>query len=462
MGQDHGFANRLRLSFPAAMSGGRAAPDRIDGWKSIGAYFGRDRTTAIRWARDRGLPVHRFPGGKTATVFALRQELDLWARGNEVAAASASEEPNAGTTPSPRSKWKVGVMALAGLGAVSALWFAPPSMFTPAPAEASAMPLPRDPMTADYFLKGRDLLADREAQSIENAIGLLRNVTRRDPGYAPGYAALAEALILSREFGSRADRQAFPEARTAAREALRLSPSLASAHRMNGFVAYWWDHDFIAARAFFEKAIALAANDTTSHFWYGNILADHGDSAAALGHLRQARAMSPGSIPIQTDLAWAQWSAGQRDEAFAVLTDLARRHPNFAVIHDCLAIMHLAEGDYAGFVAAQRRVAGLRQNTMLQERIERVANALAASPQSASKVLLDFACADLANGDSRTRAWTAFVASAAQDRTALLQILGEAIQGKERWGDAGLLRAMRSRWADDVQVTALLAKMDGA
>ncbi len=39
--------------------------DRIAGWKSIGAYFGRDRTTAIRWARERALPVHRMPGDKT-------------------------------------------------------------------------------------------------------------------------------------------------------------------------------------------------------------------------------------------------------------------------------------------------------------------------------------------------------------------------------------------------------------
>lgn len=53
--------------------------DRLNGWKMIAAHFGRDRTTVIRWARERGLPVHRLPGGKTATVFALRQELDRWA-----------------------------------------------------------------------------------------------------------------------------------------------------------------------------------------------------------------------------------------------------------------------------------------------------------------------------------------------------------------------------------------------
>lgn len=445
------------------MTAGSKAADRIDGWKSIGAYFGRDRTTAIRWARDRNLPVHRFPGGKTATVYALRHELDLWARGSEDMAAPEVQSEGAAATQQGRTGGlKAGIMALAALGTIGSVWLAAPWIIPPAPAETRAIVMPRDPATADRFLKGRDLLADREAGSIENSIALLRDVTRRDPGYGPGYAALAEALILSREFGSRGDRQAFPEARTAAREALRLSPSMASAHRMNGFVAYWWDQDFVAARAYFEKAIALAPNDATSHFWYGNILADHGDSSKALRHLRQARAMSPGSIPIQTDLAWALWSAGQRDEAFTALTDLARRHPDFAVIHDCIAVIHLAEGDYAAYVAAQSRVAELRQNAVLKQRIALVSKALSDSPQRASKILLELARADVENGDSRTRAWAAFVASVAQDRTSLLDILGEADQRKERWGDAGLLRAIRSRWTSDTQITALLAKMDGS
>lgn len=445
-------------------AGSGASADRINGWKSIGAHFGRDRTTAIRWARDRDLPVHRFPGGKTATVYALRHELDLWARGsgNFDGSEGDRDAPAPALTPSPKEKAgrKAQIAAMAVAAALGAAWLAAPSITPPAPAETRALVLPRDPATADLFLKGRDLLADREAQSIETAIDLLRQVTRNDPGYGPGYAALAEALILSREFGTRDDRQAFPEARTAAREALRLAPSLASAHRMNGFIAYWWDQDFAAARPYFEKAITLAPDDAIGHFWFGNVLADHGDSDEALTHLRRARAMLPGSVPIQTDLAWALWSAGQRDEAFAALTDLAQRHPDFAVIHDCLSVMHLAEGDYAAYVAAQGRVAELRQNAALKQRTALVAKALSNSPQSASKALLRLAHADVETGDSRTRAWPAFVASVARDRPGLLAILGEADERKERWGDAGLLRAIRSQWSGDAQITRLLGRMD--
>lgn len=51
---------------------------RFDGWKAIANFLGRERSTASRWARERGLPIHRVPGGRTGTVYALRSELEHW------------------------------------------------------------------------------------------------------------------------------------------------------------------------------------------------------------------------------------------------------------------------------------------------------------------------------------------------------------------------------------------------
>lgn len=440
-------------------AGSKTLPDRIDGWKSIGAHFGRDRTTAIRWARERDLPVHRIPGGKNATVYALRHELDRWAE-------SGHRDVDMSGTPRaivlPRRRWVVATATLIAFAVGGAGWAALPWIAPAASSSPATLVLPRDPLTADRFLKGRDLLADRDAASIEGAIAVLRDVTRRDPGYGPGYAALAEALVLSREFGTRDDRQAFPEARAAARDALRLAPSLASAHRVNGFIAYWWEQDFATARAYFDRAIALAPADATGHFWYGNILADHGDSADALRHLRQARTMQPGSVPIQTDLAWALWSAGQDDDAVAAFNDLAQRHPDFAVIHDCLAIIRLAEGDYVGYIQGQARVAALRQSDTLLKRTDALARASTDGPGRTGEMLLQFARADRASGENRTAAWAAFVASSTHDEKSLLTILGEAQARHERWGDAGLVRRIRNRWPDETHIQAALNRLTGS
>lgn len=53
---------------------------RLDSWKEIAEYLGRDVRTAIRWEKERGLPVHRVPGEKGG-VFALREEIEAWLHG---------------------------------------------------------------------------------------------------------------------------------------------------------------------------------------------------------------------------------------------------------------------------------------------------------------------------------------------------------------------------------------------
>jgi hypothetical protein len=57
--------------------------DRLDSWKEIADYVRRDVRTAIRWEDERGLPVHRVPGGKRGTVFAFTEEIDRWLAGTQ-------------------------------------------------------------------------------------------------------------------------------------------------------------------------------------------------------------------------------------------------------------------------------------------------------------------------------------------------------------------------------------------
>ncbi len=54
---------------------------RLDSWKEIGAYLGRDPRTVLRWEKSRGLPIRSIPGGKRRRVFAYQEEIDAWLRG---------------------------------------------------------------------------------------------------------------------------------------------------------------------------------------------------------------------------------------------------------------------------------------------------------------------------------------------------------------------------------------------
>jgi TolB-like protein/Flp pilus assembly protein TadD len=53
---------------------------RLDSWKEIAGHLRRGVTTAQRWEKDEGLPVHRLPHGRAGSVFAWRSELDAWWR----------------------------------------------------------------------------------------------------------------------------------------------------------------------------------------------------------------------------------------------------------------------------------------------------------------------------------------------------------------------------------------------
>ncbi len=57
------------------------AGKRLDSWKEIAAFFARAERTVKRWETERGLPVHRVPGGGRSAVFAYSNELAGWLRG---------------------------------------------------------------------------------------------------------------------------------------------------------------------------------------------------------------------------------------------------------------------------------------------------------------------------------------------------------------------------------------------
>src|SRR5258708_2169164 len=63
----------MLLTEPAPIDKGR-----LDSWKEIANYLGREVRTCQRWEKQEGLPVHRHLHEKLGTVYAYRSELDDW------------------------------------------------------------------------------------------------------------------------------------------------------------------------------------------------------------------------------------------------------------------------------------------------------------------------------------------------------------------------------------------------
>jgi len=100
---------------------------RLESWKAIAAYLGRDVTTVRRWEKREALPVHRLHHSKLGSVYAYTTELDAWRR--ERASGALPCTPDSDLAPA--SNWLTGrlpaaivLVALIVMFAVGLTWFA--------------------------------------------------------------------------------------------------------------------------------------------------------------------------------------------------------------------------------------------------------------------------------------------------------------------------------------------------
>src|SRR6202041_779960 len=77
--------------------GADAQGRRLESWKEIAGYLGRDVTTVRRWEKREGLPVHRLQHSRLGSVYAYTVELDAWR--SERAPAAATDASDAPAVP---------------------------------------------------------------------------------------------------------------------------------------------------------------------------------------------------------------------------------------------------------------------------------------------------------------------------------------------------------------------------
>jgi tetratricopeptide (TPR) repeat protein len=129
-----------------------------------------------------------------------------------------------------------------------------------------------------------------------------RRATQLDPGYAEAYAGLAEAYVRIGYFGYRPADAMFPKAKAAARRAIQLDSTLASAHTALA-TELIWEHDFAGAEQEYRNAISWQPANATAHQWYGVLLMILRRVPAAVEEERRAADLEPLSLQIQNNYA---------------------------------------------------------------------------------------------------------------------------------------------------------------
>jgi TolB-like protein/Flp pilus assembly protein TadD len=109
---------------------------RLESWKQIAAYLGKDIRTAQLWEKNEGLPIHRQTHTARANVFAYDAELDAWVRARQSPPAAVAVD-----RVSRRWPLRVGIGAgLLGLALVLALAVRPRERLPAAGAVVAVLP----------------------------------------------------------------------------------------------------------------------------------------------------------------------------------------------------------------------------------------------------------------------------------------------------------------------------------
>lgn len=143
---------------------------RLESWKVIARYLGRDIRNVQRWEHERGLPVHRVPGQK-GSVFAYENELDRWlhSRGSGETAAKTDAPASA-----ERERWLItaSLVTLVLIAAVAILLLRGSLRSTPAPAaERSLAVLPMVNLSGD---SSQDYFADGFTEELTTELAQVR------------------------------------------------------------------------------------------------------------------------------------------------------------------------------------------------------------------------------------------------------------------------------------------------
>jgi TolB-like protein len=204
------------------------------------------------------------------------------------------------------------------------------------------------------YLQGK-FFGERVTQAdSDKAIELLRQALAIDPGFALAWAELSRTHQMQAGFGFAPIDEGFERAREAAQQALRLAPDLAEGHVALGSVLEHHDWNWAAARASFQRALALAPGDARVLEMAALHTRIRGQHEEGLGLIRKAVALDPLSATLHRQMAHLCVMSGRLDDAASALERAIDLNPAAGLSHAFLALVRMIQGRVDGVLELAR------------------------------------------------------------------------------------------------------------
>jgi tetratricopeptide (TPR) repeat protein len=353
---------------------------RLNGWKEIGAFFQKNERTVKRW-EQRGLPVHRLPGGANTAVFAYADELESWLNSSRTLAQTEAAEPDSPSEqpPPPESRparhrrhffaIAAGIAVALVLGAGASQRIGPASDGART-AEGTLARYQPGPAASQLYLSGLYHWNTRTAEGLKQSLDEFRQAIRLEPDFAAAQAGLGNAYNLLAQYGVMKPAEAYPLAKAAAEMAIALDPKLADGYSALGFALFYGFKDLHRSEALFQQALALDPGSSRTFHWYALIAMHTGNFDEPLRAITRAQEIDPDSHAVRANRGLILFYAGRTEEAIAVLSDLTRNTPGFLAPHYYLATIYLDQQRYDDYLRESLKAATVEGNAVLKAEIE--------------------------------------------------------------------------------------------
>ncbi|MDH7514097.1 MAG: protein kinase [Clostridiales bacterium] len=228
------------------------------------------------------------------------------------------------------------------------------------PAEQTRLASARTVNSEVYaaYLKGMFYVSQNNPESFEKGMRYLHQAVEIDPAEPLAYAGLAQGYITLGHGGAE-QLDAFPRAKAAAEQALKLDPEMAEAVGVLADVALYYEWDWAKAEKLFKRALELNPSLAMTHYHYAWYLVIFDRLDEAIAEHKLARDLDP-LRALNTGWLGALYNfSGRYDEAIVEAKKAIDLNPDFWPSYQVLRIAYSKKGMHQEAVATAERLVEL-------------------------------------------------------------------------------------------------------
>ncbi len=179
-----------------------------------------------------------------------------------------------------------------------------------------------------------------------------------DPTYALAHAGVADSYAILGANYWLPPREAFPKARAAALEALKIDDTAAEAHASLALIKQQ-EWDWTGAERELKSALALNPGYASAHQWYSLSLSFAGQHEDAIREAQRAAELDPLSIIISLDVGEVLYFARRYGEARRAIERTLEVSPDFSAARYYLGLVYLQDHKFEESIAELQKAAVL-------------------------------------------------------------------------------------------------------